>query len=142
MSARGELVRMYTLPRFAPSFYSILKSWAKVGNILTKTTVLCMTVFQPEHRCRPDAPKLHAHTLDSVSLSTIRMYTFLRFCFLEKLFLGNKISKDELESAEKVKNLSVSRKFGDFCDQLDKEELDFERRIRRISKNVSSQVDF
>ena len=65
------------------------------------------------------------------------MYTFLRFCFLEKLFLGNKISKDEIESAAKVKNLSVCRKFGDFCDQLDKEELDFERRTRRISKNLS-----
>jgi len=72
------------------------------------------------------------------------MYTFLRFCFLEKLFLGNKISKDELEAAEKVANLSVSRKLGDFFDQLDTDIDGFisKDELEAAQKNVSSQLDF
>jgi len=82
--------------------------------------------------------------LDGSEKGWERLDTFLRFCFLEKLFLGNKISKDELESAEKAENLSVSKKLGDFFDQLDTDQDGFisKDELEAAQKNLSSQVDF
>jgi len=53
------------------SFYSKLNSWAKVSNILTKTTALWINLNMDV------APKLHAHTHPSHSQTSRLLFTSL-----------------------------------------------------------------